>query len=152
MKKVIFRISIVVNLFLAICFAGLCIKAVEALHFEYIEQETILPDTLRKYLERGNYGTVAALSQPIRGGAEVSEKDADYYKLGEYTDLLFLKEIFEKSENADTVQECENRLEKLKQELSEYQDHLDRMEKSVERSRKAGSRQEKEDMVEEQKK
>ena len=131
-KKTILRISIIINIILATVFVVSLPGAMGALVFEYVEQDTIRPDTLRKYLERENYGTVAALSRPIRGGAEVSDTDADYYQLGEYAELLFLKEVYAKAGNADSAKACEDRLSEIRKEMPEYGSVLDKIELSVE--------------------
>ena len=131
-KKTILRISIIINIILATVFVVSLPGAMGALVFEYVEQDTIRPDTLRKYLEWENYGTVAALSRPIRGGAEVSDTDADYYKLGEYAELLFLKEVYERAGNADSAKACEDRISEIRKEMPEYGSVLDKIELSVE--------------------
>ena len=131
-KKTILSISIIVNIILATVFAVSLPGAMGELVYEYVEQDTIRPDTLRKNLERENYGTVAALSRPIRGGAEVSDTDADYYKLGEYAELLFLKEVYERAGNADSAKACEDRLSEIRKEMPEYGSVLDKIELSVE--------------------
>ena len=130
-KKTILRISIIINIILATVFVVSLPGAMGALVFEYVEQDTIRPDTLRKYLERENYGTVAALSRPIRGGAEVSDTDADYYKLGEYAELLFLKEVYAKAGNADSAKACEDRISEIRKEMPEYGAVLDKIDLSV---------------------
>ena len=131
-KKTILRISIIINIILATVFVVSLPGAMGALVFEYVEQDTIRPDTLRKNLERENYGTVAALSRPIRGGAEVSDTDADYYKLGEYAELLLLKEVYAKAGNADSAEACEDRISEIRKEMPEYGSVLDKIELSVE--------------------
>ena len=131
-KKTILSISIIVNIILATVFAVSLPGAMGELVYEYVEQDTIRPDTLRKNLERENYGTVAALSRPIRGGAEVSDTDADYYKLGEYAELLFLKEVYERAGNADSAKACEDRISEIRKEMPEYGSVLDKIELSVE--------------------
>lgn len=131
-KITILRISIIINIILATVFVVSLPGAMGALVFEYVEQDTIRPDTLRKNLERENYGTVAALSRPIRGGAEVSDTDADYYKLGEYAELLFLKEVYAKAGNADSAKACEDRISEIRKEMPEYGSVLDKIELSVE--------------------
>ena len=131
-KKTILRISIIINIILATVFVVSLPGAMGALVFEYVEQDTIRPDTLRKYLEWENYGTVAALSRPIRGGAEVSDTDAAYYKLGEYAELLFLKEVYERAGNADSAKACEDRISEIRKEMPEYGSVLDKIELSVE--------------------
>ena len=131
-KKTILSISIIVNIILATVFAVSLPGAMGELVYEYVEQDTIRPDTIRKYLEWENYGTVAALSRPIRGGAEVSDTDADYYKLGEYAELLFLKEVYERAGNADSAKACEDRISEIRKEMPEYGSVLDKIELSVE--------------------
>ena len=71
-KKPVFFITVIVDVILAILFAITLIGAIENLKFEYSEQDTIRPDSLRSYLERENYGVAAQLSHPIRGGAEIA--------------------------------------------------------------------------------
>ena len=130
-KKTILSISIIVNIILATVFAVSLPGAMGELVYEYVEQDTIRPDTIRKYLEWENYGTVAALSRPIRGGAEVSDTDADYYKLGEYAELLFLKEVYERAGNADSAEACEDRISEIRREMPEYGALLDKIDLSV---------------------
>ena len=130
-KKTILRISIIINIILATVFALSLPGAMGELVYEYVEQDTIRPDTLRKNLERENYGTVAALSRPIRGGAEVADTDADYYKLGEYAELLFLKEVYERAGNADSAEACEDRISEIRREMPEYGALLDKIDLSV---------------------
>ena len=130
-KKTILRISIIINIILATVFVVSLPGAMGALVFEYVEQDTIRPDTLRKNLERENYGTVAALSRPIRGGAEVADTDADYYKLGEYAELLFLKEVYERAGNADSAEACADRISEIRREMPEYGALLDKIDPSV---------------------
>ena len=130
-KKTILSISIIVNIILATVFAVSLPGAMGELVYEYVEQDTIRPDTIRKYLEWENYGTVAALSRPIRGGAEVADTDADYYKLGEYAELLFLKEVYARAGNADSVEACEDRISEIRREMPEYGALLDKIDLSV---------------------
>lgn len=130
-KKTILRISIIINIILATVFVVSLPGAMGELVYEYVEQDTIRPDTLRKNLERENYGTVAALSRPIRGGAEVADTDADYYKLGEYAELLFLKEVYERAGNADSAKACEDRISEIRKEMPEYGAVLDKIDLSV---------------------
>ena len=130
-KKVIFGISVAVNIILALVLVVLVPRAVSELHFEYVEQKTIRPDSVRKYLEWENYGTVAALSRSVRGGATVAPEDEDNFRVGEYAELRFLREIYAKAGNADTVQSCDERLSELRGELSGYADVLDEIDLSV---------------------
>ncbi len=130
-KKTILSISIIVNIILATVFAVSLPGAMGELVYEYVEQDTIRPDTIRKYLEWENYGTVAALSRPIRGGAEVADTDADYYKLGEYAELLFLKEVYKRAGNADSAEACEDRISEIRREMPEYGALLDKIDLSV---------------------
>lgn len=126
-KKIIFGISIVVNVILAVVLVANIRDAKDELKFAYVEKDTIRPDSLRAYLDRENYGTAASLSHPIRGGAEVAEEYEDYYLLGEYADLLFLKEIFEGAGNADTVRSCEQRLKEISEKMPEYSAVFEKM-------------------------
>ena len=130
-KKTILSISIIINIILAIVFVVSLPGAMGELVYEYVEQDTIRPDTIRKYLEWENYGTVAALSRPIRGGAEVADTDADYDKLGEYAELLFLKEVYERAGNADSAKACEDRISEIRKEMPEYGAVLDKIDLSV---------------------
>ena len=130
-KKTILSISIIINIILATVFVVSLPGAMGELVYEYVEQDTIRPDTIRKYLEWENYGTVAALSRPIRGGAEVAATDADYYKLGEYAELLFLKEVYVRAENADSAKACEDRISEIRREMPEYGALLDKIDLSV---------------------
>lgn len=130
-KKTILSISIIINIILATVFAVSLPGAMGELVYEYVEQDTIRPDTIRKYLEWENYGTVAALSRPIRGGAEVADTDADYYKLGEYAELLFLKEVYERAGNVDSAEACEDRISEIRREMPEYGALLDKIDLSV---------------------
>ena len=133
-KRVIVIISVIVNLILAAVFIITLTGAMEKLHFEYVEQDTIRPDSLRSYLDRENYGVVASLSHPIRGGAEVAEEYEDYYRLGEYADLMFLKEVFAKAGNEDTLAECEDRLAGIRKEMPDYGILFDKIDQSVEKA------------------
>ena len=130
-KKVVLGISIVVNVILAILFIIVAMGAVNKLKFVYVERDTIRPDSLRMYLERENYGIVASLSHPIRGGAEVAEEDLDYFLLGEYADLLFLKEVFAEAGNDATLQSCEQRLKEIRNEMPEYATLFDKIDWSA---------------------
>ncbi len=130
-KKIIFSVSLIVNVLLAFFCVTMIGEVAEKLSFEYVEGDTIRPDSLRKYLEWENYGVAASLSRPIRGGASVDEVDEDYYRLGEYTDILFLKNVFKKAGNTDTVDRCEKRLAKLREDMPEYSVVFDKMDKSV---------------------
>ena len=130
-KRVIFIISVVVNIILAVIFVFAAGKAGEELKFNYVEEDTIRPDTLRMYIEMENYGVAASLSHPIRGGAAIAKEDTEYYMLGEYADLLFLKEVFNETGNEATAKSCEERLDEIRTELSDYGSVLDKIEQSV---------------------
>jgi len=131
-KKGILGISIVINLVLAYFLVAGVMDAKEKLEFEYVEQDTIRPDSLRLYLDRENYGVAASLARPIRGGAKIDEADRDYFMLGEYADLLFLKEIFKKSGNADTVTKCDQRLAEIRGTMPAYTVLFDKIDASME--------------------
>ena len=133
-KKVIFILSIIINIILGIVLVCNLIGASENLKFEYVEEDTIRPDSLRMYLDMQNYGVAASLSPPIRGGAQIAAEDADYYRLGEYADLLFLKAIFDKSGNTDTLKDCETRLAEIREEMPDYGILFDKIEQSAEQA------------------
>ena len=135
-RNVILIISVIVNIILAIVFIIAAAEAVRELKFSYMEEGTIIPDSIRSNLERENYGVAASLSHPIRGGAEVDARDRDYYMLGEYADLLFLKEIFKEAQNTQTAQSCEQRLDEIKNMLPECGDTIDRIEWSAQNAGK----------------
>ena len=56
----------------------------------------------------------------------------DYYKLGEYADLLFLKEVFDKAGNESTLADCNNRLAEIRESMPEYAVIFDKMDISEE--------------------
>ena len=133
-KRMFLGISILINLVLAFFLIKGVIDARDELKFEYVEQETLRPDSLRMYLERENYGVAASLSHPIRGGAKVDELDEDYYLLGEYADTLFLKEIFVKSGDTATAAACDRRLAEIREKMPSYSELLDKIEQSVKKT------------------
>ena len=130
-KKTVFIISIIVNIILALVFVLTAAAAGDQLKFNYVEEDTITPDSLRMYLERENYGVAASLSHPVRGGADITVQDMDYYMLGEYADLLFLKEIFKESGNSSTAENCADRLNEIRSKMSDYGVVFDKMEQSA---------------------
>ncbi len=132
MKKIIMIVMVIVNVILGIVLLINVIGAYDKLKFEYVEEGTIGPENLRSYLDRENYGVVAGLASPIRGGAEVDAADEDYYRLGEYAELLFLKEIFAKAGNTDTYAACEERLGEIREGMSDYGVIFDKIDLSVE--------------------
>ena len=131
-KKTILTISIVVNILLALAGLFLVVGAIGELRFEYAEQESIRPDSLRMYLNRENYGAAASLSHPIRGGAEVNDEDLDYYMLGEYADVLFLKEVFAGAGDKDTYDKFENRASEIRGSMPDYAVIFDKIDISLE--------------------
>ena len=130
-KKVILAVMVIVNIFLVIVLVMTLPRAAGELRFEYVEEETITPDTLRMYIERENYGTVASLSRPIRAGAKLSETDIDYYRIGEYAELLFLKEVFERTQNADTARKFEDEILSIRSKMPAYNAVFDRIDQSA---------------------
>ena len=129
-KKVILILSLVMNLFLLIALVRVLPEAIEELHFSYVERDTILPATIRNYLDWENYGSAAGLSRPIRGGAKISEEDADYFKLGEYAELVFLTKVFAASQNTGTVEKCESRMTQIRGEMPVYDAIFDKIDQS----------------------
>lgn len=130
-KKTVFVISIIVNIILALVFIVAAAGAIEELKFNYVEDDTITPDNIRSNLERENYGVAATLSRPIRGGAVVADEYMDYYMLGEYADLLFLKEISAKAQNTQTVKSFEERLDEIQKRMPDYGSIFDKIEWSA---------------------
>ena len=130
-KKLVFIISIIVNIILALVFVAAAAGAAEELKFNYVEEDTITPDNIRSNLERENYGVAAVLSHPIRGGAKVEYEYMDYYMLGEYADLLFLKKVFEEAGNSQTVKNCDQRLNEIQNKMKGYGSIFDKMEWSA---------------------
>ena len=129
-KKMIFKISIVVNILLVIALVITLPGALDSLNFEYVEQETIRPDTIRSYLGRENYGTAASLSREIRGGAKIDQQ-YEVYRLGEYAELLFLKEVYEKAGNIGSAKNAEDRINAIRSQMSEYNTVFDKIDKSA---------------------
>ena len=133
-KKVILAISIVINIVLAVILAVNIRGAADKLKFVYVDQDTLDPSSLRMYLDMENYGTAASISRPIRGGAKIEEVDKDYYLLGEYADVLFLKELFEETGNAATIDACDKRLKEIVEELPEYSAIFEKIRWSVDQA------------------
>lgn len=130
-KKTVLVISIIVNIILALVFILAAAREAEELKFNYVEEETITPDTISSNLERENYGVAAVLSHPIRGGADIADKYRDQYVLGEYADLLFLKEIFKEAGNEEMAGECEKQLAGIREQMPENASLLDKMDWSA---------------------
>ena len=55
----------------------------------------------------------------------------DYYMLGEYADLLFLKEIFAEGKNTRTVENCKKRLNEIRKEMPDYGSLFEKIEWSA---------------------
>ena len=55
----------------------------------------------------------------------------DYYMLGEYADLLFLKKVFAEAGNTKTVNDFENRLNEIRAKMPEYGSLFDKIELSA---------------------
>lgn len=133
-KKIILRISIAVNIILGIFFVMQFKDALEKLKFNYVEKDAMHADSIRDYLDREDYGTAAHLARPVRGGEEVATEDKDFYLLGEYTELLFFKEVFAKSGNDKTKAEFEERLADIRKEIPEYNSVFDKIDLSVKKA------------------
>ncbi len=130
MKSKIYAVTIVVNIILGIILIITLPGAISELQSEYSEPEAAWPDTVRMYLEHENYGVAACLARPIRGGAEITGEEADYYRLGEYADLLFLKEVFVKEGNMGSAELFGNRIDKIRKEMPEYTVIFDKIDQS----------------------
>ena len=131
-KKAVFVITIIANIFLAAGFVFALSNAIDELKFEFVEEDTLLPDTIRMYINSENYGTVASRSRMIRAGAKISGSDIDQFRMGEYAELLFLKEVFDRAQNTDSVKTCEERIAEIRKEMPGYADVLDKIDLSVE--------------------
>ena len=134
-KKTVLAISIVVNIILALVFILAASRAAGELEFNYVEEETITPETISANLERENYGVAAMLSHPIRGGADIADEYRDQYMLGEYADLLFLKEIFKEAGNEDMASECEKQLADIRSQMPDHGSLLDKMDWSAQNAK-----------------
>ena len=130
-KKVVFWISVILNIILALVLIVMLAKAGGELKFNYVEEDTIAPDTIRSNLERENYGVAAVVAHPIRGGADIADEYMDYYMLGEYADLLFSKEIYEQAGNTQTLNECTGRLEEIRNKMPDYGSLFDKIDWSA---------------------
>ncbi|MBO7515440.1 MAG: hypothetical protein J6T47_07455, partial [Lachnospiraceae bacterium] len=108
--------------------------AADELKFAYVERDTITPRDLQMYLDMENYGTAASLARSIRAGAEVEKEDADYYYLGEYAEVLFLKALFEESGNTASVNACEKRMKEIEENMPEYSGILEKIRWSVDQA------------------
>ena len=135
-KNTVFIISIIVNIILSVVFLVEAAGAADELKFNYVEEDTLTPDTIRSNIERENYGVAAARSQPIRGGAEVADEYMDYYMLGEYADLLFLKEVFAVAGNSQTAKTCEERIEEIRSSMPDYGTLFEKMDWSAQNARR----------------
>ena len=133
-KKILLAVSIVVNLVLAVFLVINIMGAADKLKFAYVERDTITPRDLRMYLDMQNYGTAASLARQIRIGAEVEKEDADYYYLGEYAEVLFLKALFEESGNTESVNACEKRMKEIEENMPEYSGILEKIRWSVDQA------------------
>ncbi len=133
-KKIVFVISIIVNIILALVFLAAAAGAAEELKFNYVEEDTIRPDSIRSNLERENYGVAASLSHPIRGGAEIGAEYLDYYMLGEYADLLFQKEILYAAGNGATAGNFEERLDEIREKMPDYAPVFEKIEWSEQKA------------------
>lgn len=130
-KKIILIIATVLNIILAVVLVLTALAAADELKFTYVEEDTIAPDVISSNLERENYGVAAAFSHPIRGGAVVADKYKDLYTMGEYADLKFIKEIFVAADNTQMTDYCDKRLKEIRNEMSDHESDLDKIDWSV---------------------
>ncbi len=133
-KKIILRISIVVNIILGIFFLMQFKDALEELKFNYEEIDSLHADSVRDYLDREDYGEAAKLARSIRGGKKVAQEDKDFYLLGEYTELLFLKEVFARAGNDKTKDEFEERCADIREKIPDYNAVFDKIDLSVKKA------------------
>ncbi len=130
-RKIIFRSLTAVNIILGIWLIISVIGAVNELNLQYVEADSHTPRSLVMYLEREEYGVAAGLARPVRGGELITGENEDYYRIGEYAELSFLKEIYVKKGATETVAIYENRLASLRDRLPEYASIFDKIDTSV---------------------
>ena len=142
-KKVIFGITILLNLILLIVLVLTIMKAVNeaTLSFDEDALTEVTDSTVKKELEYGNFGYVGAKTRPWRYGAQGQDGSEDLYKLGEYTDRLFFREFYEAAGDGHSAESSDRRLEELRNELSEYESILDKMDESVVNTRENAAKQ-----------
>ncbi len=130
-KKIVFYLTIMINIFLGIALISCLFEAGEKLKFEYVEQDNIEPESIHDYISREYYGTAAKLSAGIRGGKTPKEEDEDYYRLGEYTDLLFQTEIMKKAGNEATAKKFEEQAAQIRADHPQYNQLFDKIDGSL---------------------
>lgn len=133
-KRTIFSISIIVNIILCMFFLFLLMDSYKAIYYDYLTRDTIEQNALKNNIEQECYGITAYRSRSIRVGAEIPKEVQDYYVIGEYADLLFLKEIHKRTQNNDTANDFESRLHEIRNEMPEYKSIFDSIDKSVKKS------------------
>ncbi|MCR5702941.1 MAG: hypothetical protein K6G76_12475 [Lachnospiraceae bacterium] len=133
-KKVFYPISIVVNILLVIAIVVLLKNAGHKMKFEYVDTERISQESMRTSFEKGCYGQAVLASYPVRGGAEIAKEYEEYYRLGEYTELKFFKEVYAKEGNADMLTSCDKRLSELREEMPDYATLFDKIDQSTDKA------------------
>ena len=127
-------ISVVINILLVIILMGLIVSTVDKLRFSYIRESSIGTDVLISSLDMENYGVMARFSHPIRGGADIPSDDKDLYMIGEYADIIFLKNVYEKTGDTGTCDSMEKRAAEIRSELPDYAVIFDKIDQSIEKA------------------
>jgi hypothetical protein len=131
-KKIILFISIIINIFLAIVLVAALGAAYDKLKFTYVTEEKITADSLRNSIERQSYGNLASLSRLLRGGAKISKEDYEFYKLGEYADLQFMKAVYAKKGDTATYQAFDEKMSEIRKDMPEYESIFEKIDYSLE--------------------
>lgn len=131
-KKMFLGISIFINIILIIILIVSLGSAYDKLRFTYVTEEGITSDSLRESLEDQMYGWVAFHARPVRGEKKVSKEDYDYYKLGEYADLQFMKAVYAKSGNNATYQAFDKNASAIRKDMPEYEVIFEKIDYSLE--------------------
>ena len=139
MSNKIFGLSVIINIILAIAIIALASDTYNKMQFSLVREKSMGPEVIMSGLDRENYGVVARFARPIRGEAEIYDKDKDLYMIGEYADVLFNKEIFENSGDTDSCKAMADRAARIRSEMPDYSVIFDKIDYSVEHAVASGS-------------
>ncbi|MBE5870698.1 MAG: hypothetical protein E7294_05515 [Lachnospiraceae bacterium] len=137
-KKVIFRISVLLNGILAVVLVISMAHAMKEIdrnkenHSLWRMANILMEDKV----EEQAYGWLGAQTRPSRYGAKEYPNNRNYYRLGEYADLLFFREVYQAGGEKEQAADCGERINELKEELSGQSAVLDKIEQSVQKALK----------------